>query len=158
MINYICILTIKNYTDMEKRFDLTSFDLENAPKSMRKYLMAYGSHFNKKSCEYAIKQMRKKNETTHKIEQLESWNKDEVDELLKKYNIELEHSVLYDYVYIANMAKSDFYKSSLATEKEVAQYIKDVIDDVDKCEGFVFNRWLADCDFCGTYIEWEDLL
>ena len=44
------------------------------------------------------------------------------------------------------------------TEKEVAQYVKDYVDDVDKPDGFVFNRWVADMYLEGKPIDWDDFI
>ena len=46
----------------------------------------------------------------------------------------------------------------LPTEKEVAQYVKDYIDDVDQTNGFVFNRWVADQYLAGKAIDWDDFI
>jgi hypothetical protein len=56
------------------------------------------------------------------------------------------------------MAMSDFFESSLPTEKEVALYVKDYVDDIDKEDGFVFNRWVADMYFAGIPIPWDEFI
>ena len=57
--------------------------------------------------------MKMENKSTGKEEKLEPISKEQVEELLKKYSINLEKDAGYDSVYVANMAKSDYYKSSL---------------------------------------------
>ena len=131
---------------------------EDFPLEAKKYFKNFGYHFNAKACKLAVGAMKRKNATTGKIEKIEPWSKDEVDELLKKHNIILENNELHDYVYVANMAKADFLKSSLPTEKEVALYVKDVIDDPDAVDGQVFNRWFSDRMLQGHPIEWAELL
>lgn len=106
------------------------------------YLAENGWHFNKKACEDAVRQMKKRG-APGKPEALDPWSKEQVDELLQKYGIKLEKRIGYDYVYVANMAKADFYKSSLPDEGKVAQYVKDVVDDVDAAEGEIFVCWYA---------------
>ena len=64
----------------------------------------------------------------------------------------------YDHVYVANMCKADFWGKSIKDEASLAQYVKDTIDDVDQKDGFVFNRFYADCCHNGMPIPWEDLL
>jgi hypothetical protein len=56
------------------------------------------------------------------------------------------------------MAMSDFFESSLPTEKEVMQYIKDYVDDIDQIDGFIFNRWVSDCYLKGEVIDWDDFI
>lgn len=128
------------------------------PYEARVYFKNFGYHFNAKCCKLAVSDMRRKNPTTGKHEKIDPWSKDEVDELLKKHNIVLENNVLHDYVFVANMAKADFYKSSLPTDKEVAMYVKDYIDDPDAVDGQVFNRWFADRMLQGLPIDWATIL
>lgn len=40
----------------------------------------------------------------------------------------------------------------------MAHYVKDVVDDTDQKDGFIFNRFYADCCHNGMPIPWEDLL
>ena len=89
---------------------------------------------------------------------LEAMKKDEVEELLKKYGIKLEKDAGYDCVYVANMAKADYYKSSIADESHLALFVKDYIDDPDGYEGLPFTRFYADCIGSGTPIMWSDML
>lgn len=78
--------------------------------------------------------------------------------MLKQYSIVLENNQLYDYVFVANMCKSDFLGSSIASEMNLAKYIKDVVDDVDGYDGIVFNRWYADMCRKGIVINWDQMI
>ena len=128
------------------------------PREMRAYLRNNGRHFNKKACECAVKNMRKYNDTTRRMERIEPLDKNAVDELLKNNGITLDDARGYDYVYVANMCKADFYGTAIEDERHMALYIKCVIDDADAVGGMIFNRWLADCDTKGISIDWEELL
>lgn len=86
------------------------------------------------------------------------FTKQQVDDLLAKYNVKLENNQLLDYVFVANMAKADFLNSSIVDDEHLAKYIKDVIDDDDAYDGIVFNRWYADMSFKGIVINWEEIL
>lgn len=127
------------------------------PSGMKEYLEAYGWHFSKKMCEWAVSKMKVKDETG-KQKKLDALKKDEVEELLKKYAVKLEKDAGYDCVYVANMAKSDYYKSSIADEAHLALFIKDYIDDPDGYSGLSFTRFYADCIGSGTPIIWEDMM
>ena len=129
---------------------------ENLPSGMREYLAAYGWHFSKKMCEWAISRM--KVEKNGKPEKLEAMKRDEVEELLKKLAVKLENDKGYDAVYVANMAKSDYFKSSIPDEAHLAMFVKDYIDDVDSYPGMPFTRFYADCIGSGTPIMWEQML
>ena len=102
--------------------------------------------------------MRKWNESTRRLERIEPLDKTAVDELLKNNGITLDDARGYDYVYVANMCKADFYGTAIEDERHMALYIKCVIDDADAVSGMIFNRWLADCDTKGIAIDWEELI
>lgn len=140
---------------MATPLDIFEIDI---PREMRSYLRQNGYHFGKKACEFAVKKLRKHNPATGKIEPIEPYTKDQVDELLTRYNVKLEHNKGYDYVYAANYGKARFFKSSIADEKGLAQYIKDVIDDATLPGGNEFRKWCSECDAKGEPIEWEDIL
>ena len=120
--------------------DFTNYDIR--PKAFENYLRYYGSHFNKKLCEFACQKMN-------------TYSKDEVDNLLKIHNIELNNAKLYDAVYVANWCKSTFFGSSIEDEKHFVLFIKDVFD---KEYNLIFNRWYADMAKQGIPIEWEDMI
>ena len=122
---------------------------DDRPTSMRRYLKYFGQHFNKKLCDFAVSKMKHDKNPVPK---------EKVDEILDKYNIKLEFNELYDYVYVYNMGYNDFFGSSIADEKHLAMYVKDVIDDKDGYDGIVFNRWYADTVTSGIPIEWDEML
>lgn len=130
---------------------------DELPEGMVNYLRHYGRHFNKKLCNFAVGKMTANNPSTGELGKIRPISKEEIDSLLKTYNIELENNELYDYVFVANMCKADFLGSSVPDEQHLCRYVKDVIDDVDGYDGIVFNRWYADMCRKGTPIEWEDV-
>lgn len=83
---------------------------------------------------------------------------EDVENLLKRYNIELENNVGHDACYIANMCIADFYASSITEEKQLAQFVNDYVDDEDQQDGFIFNRFYADCAHNGIGIPWDEIL
>lgn len=122
---------------MKQRLDT----YDRIPPAMADYLSQYGWHFRKKM----------ENKSTGKEEKLEPISKEQVEELLKKYSINLEKDAGYDSVYVANMAKSDYYKSSITDEAHLALFIKDYIDEqleladnvlyMDYCRLFRVIQW-----------------
>lgn len=136
------------------KYNRNMIDFDEIPEAMAKYLKYYGLHFNNKLCKYAVSLMTVgKNQ-----EKLVPYTKEDVDNLLNNNNIKLEHNKLSDYVYVANMCKADFLKSSVPDEQRLVIYIKNVIDDVDGYDGIVFNRWYADMCYKNIPIEWEEML
>lgn len=122
------------------------------PKYMRKYLQNYGWHFNKALCSYAISFMKKGGKS------LEPVSKEYIDKVLTQNNIKLENNVGYDYVFVGNMCKADYYGSSITDERHFALYIKDTIDDEDAGDGTTMRRWYATMVANGTMVDWEDVI
>lgn len=133
-------------------------DYDPIPDDMRAYLRNNDYTFSKAACEYAVSLMCKTNPTTGKSERLDAWNKEQVDDLLKRFNVQLENNIGYNYVYVANMLRADKYKSSIPDEAHLALGIKDVIDDVDCSPYCVFLEWMAKMDGNGEPIEWSELI
>ena len=100
------------------------------------YLAEMGWHFNEKACDYAVQYLKDRNNKP-----IKPYSKEEVDEMLKKHNVTLEKNKGWDYVYVANMAKSDMEGSPLADDKSIASYVKIVIDDADAADGEVMACW-----------------
>ena len=125
---------------------------------MEAYLSNFGWHFNKKMCDFAVSLMKKINPATGKKERIEPISKEKVEELLTKYGMKLDNNSLYDFVYVANMGKADFFKSSIPDEQHLAVYVKDVIDDPDAPDGTTMRRWYATMIAAGEPIEWDDTI
>lgn len=125
---------------------------DDMPKYMRKYLQNYGWHFNKALCQYAISLMKKGGKS------LEPVSKEYIDKILSQNNIKLQNNVGYDYVFVGNMCKADYYGSSISDEKHFALYIKDTIDDEDAGDGTTMRRWYATMVSNGLMIDWEDFI
>lgn len=138
------------------RLPLDVFDIQ--PKPMMKYKANNGWHFNECAAKYAVSLMMKKNPVNGKTEPIEPMTAKQVDELLAKHAVKLEHSAGHDYVYVANMCKADYLGSSIIDEKHMALYIKDVIDDVDAPDGTVMRQWYAKMVADGMPVPWSYFL
>lgn len=125
---------------------------DELPKAMRKYLTHNGWHFNKSLCDFAVSLMKKNGRS------LDPVPKENVDKLLAQYKIQLDNNVGYDYVFVANMCKADYYGSSITDDKHVALYIKDTIDDEDAADGTTMRRWYATMVANGVMVDWDDSL
>ena len=134
----------------KQRIPLNAYDYQ--PEEMKAYLRHNGWHFNKKMCEWAVKQMRKNGKPIRVMK------REDIEELLKKESIELENNTGWDFVYVYHMALADFYASSIMDEKTLAQFVKDYVDDEDQQDGFIFNRFYADCSLNGVGIPWDEIL
>lgn len=130
--------------------DLTQYDIK--PQGMINYLRYNGPHFSKRLADWAISKMKKNGKA------LQPSSKQEIDRAMQSLNLSIENNILYDYVYVYNMAKADFFGSSLENDKQLAKYVKDYIDDEDGYDGIAFNRFLADCARKGLAIDWESMI
>ena len=134
--------------------DLSQYDIK--PKYMLNYIRYHGYHFNKQLCDFASSKLYKY-ELTKKVK-VTPYTKEEVDNLLKRYNVKLNNNKGYDHVYVANMCKADYYGSSITDDKHVALYIKDTIDDEDAADGTTMRRWYATMVANGVMVDWDDSL
>lgn len=123
---------------------------------MEEYLSYYGWHFSKKMVEWASSKMYKKRGETRQY--IEPFTKESLEELFKVYGFKMECPYEYDCVYVANMAKADFYGSSLQDERALILYVKNYTEDPDGYDGLPFTRFYADCIGSGVAIPWEDVI
>ena len=129
---------------------------DEIPEGMKRYINNYGCHFNKKLCDEAVSRMY--TIVNGKKEHKGTYTKEKLDQLLAANNITIERNKLYDGVYVANMCANDFLGKSVADERHLLMFVKDMLDDPDADEGFVFNRWYADTVFMNNPVEWEDYI
>lgn len=129
---------------------------DEIPEGMKRYINNYGCHFNKKLVDEAVRRMYyiKDDKKTY----VAPLGKERLYEILNSNNITLERDKLYDAVYVANMCKADFYGKSVPNEECLAKFVKDMIDDPDADEGYIFNRFYADTVFMDNPIEWDDMV
>lgn len=123
------------------------------PSAKDMYIAEMGWHFNERACQYAVQYLKDRNNKP-----IKPYSKEEVDELLKKQNVTLEKNKGWDYVYVANMAKSDMDGSPLADDKSIANYIKIVIDDADAADGEIMGCWYVKMIFRHIPVDWAMFL
>lgn len=128
------------------------------PAEMKAYLRNYGFSFSKKACEFAVGLMRRENKTTGKMEKIEPYSREKVEELLSKAEVKLENNIGYNFVYVLNMSLADYWKESIEDEQHLAKHVKAIIDDVDDNPENLFRMWIAKMDGNGIPIPWEELL
>lgn len=117
------------------------------------YLAEMGWHFNEKACNYAVQYLKGRDNKP-----IKPYGKEEIDKLLKEQNVTLDKNKGWDYVYVANMAKSDMDGSPLSDDKSIANYVKIVIDDVDAADGEVMGCWYVKMIFRHIPVDWAMFL
>ena len=88
----------------------------------------------------------------------EQYTKEQIDELLKKQGIEVENKGGYDYMYVAQSTKNDYLGGSVPNEQYLAMHIREVCDDADAPDGYIFKSWCLRMDMLGEPVDWEDYL
>lgn len=154
MMIWICVVDTEECLREVDTIKMKSLDVwDIIPDAMRVYLSHYGRHFSKKMYEFAVSTMRSRGG-----DKMEAISKQDLEQKMSLNNVEVENDILYDKNYVYTMAMSDFYGSSIIDEKHICMYVRDLCDDEDKEEGFIFNRFYADCVFMGIPIDWEDMI
>lgn len=125
----------------------------NMPDGMREYLSYHGYHFSRKMCEWAVSNMRDKNDKP-----LNMLSYEQVETLLKNYGVKIDNDNGYDKVFVLHMCFSDYIKGSVPDERYACMYVKEVLDDRDGYPEIAFMRFLADCSGKGISIRWEDMI
>ena len=113
------------------------------PEEMRAYMRNYGFSFSKRACEWAVNHMERRSGVSGKTEPIEPYSKEKVEELLTKHGIKLENNIGYNFAYVL---------------KDLAQFVKDVIDDVDDVPENLFRCFIYKIEGKGMPIPWEDWL
>ena len=140
---------------MSNKVPLDIYD--DMPKPMKRYLSHFGWHFNKAACIYAISKMWKE-DANGKRYKIEVRSKEQIDDFLKKYGVELKNKNLYDYVYYFHTVLADLHGVSIDDDRHIALQVKAVIDDADNPGGNVFVHWYWDIVHKGLGVEFDDFL
>lgn len=123
------------------------------PEDIAAYLRKNGWSFSKKMCDFAVARMKDRN--GKKVDPL---TKEQIDKMLSTHGVTLEKDNGYDAVYVANMARADYWGSSISDEQHLVLFVKDYIDDKDGYPSKAFTRYFADVIGSGTNIPWEDVM
>lgn len=132
-------------------------DMYGLPSGMQNYYGAYGKHFSKALCEWAVSKMQKDDPSGKKVK-IQPISNDQVHALMKQYNLELKNDKGYDACYVANMCKADYLGSSIANEQLLCKFVKDYLDDPDGSDTKALSHFLADCIDKGIPIIWDDMM
>ena len=117
------------------------------------YLETYGRHFNKSLFDYAVSMMEDRNR-----KKLVPWDKKACDDFLKNNGVVLNNASGHDAAYVLNMARSDYFGSSINDDQRLAFYVRDYIDDVDGNPTRAFDEFYVNCVAKGVPIFWDEML
>lgn len=120
---------------------------------MEEYLEEYGFHFNRRLFEFAVSLMKGRDGN-----RLKPLDKEQVSSFLKSNGIGIRNDVGHDAAYVFNMAKADYYGSSLQNDAQLALFVKDYLDDPDGAESRAFDEFWIKTVALGIPIFWEEML
>ena len=123
---------------------MTSFD---------EYIDMYGPHFSKRLYEAAVSRMTDRN--GNKIPPM---TKEQASEFLKAHGITLKNDKGHDAAYVLQMAKADYWGSSISDDNRLALFVRDYLDDPDGSKSKAFDHFVVDCRAKGEPIFWDDVL
>lgn len=120
---------------------------------MEEYLEDYGYHINKKLFDWAVSMMKDRSGN-----KLAAWDKEKCDDFLRARGINLRRGKGHDAAYVLNMARADYYGSSIADEQRLALFVRDYLDDPDGSETRAFDELYIKTVALGEPIFWEEML
>ena len=133
-----------------KRQPLDMYD--DYSSDMVKYLKQYGWHFNKKLFDYAVSKL--KNKDGSKFEPI---TKEQFEAMLTRYGVKLENDVMCDGLFVANICKCRYLRSSIVDEQHLCLYVKDMLDAPDASDGEILNDFYSDSVKRGMPIDWYEM-
>lgn len=120
---------------------------------MEEYLERYGRHFNKGLFDFATSMMIDRNSRKQQI-----WDKTQTDEFLKRHGVSVKNAIGHDAAYVLNMARFDYYGSSIVEDGKLAMFVRDYCDDIDGNPTRAFDEFYINCVAKGIPIFWEEML
>lgn len=120
---------------------------------MEEYLDNYGYHFNKKLFDFAAGMMEARSGG-----KLKPWDKDRTDDFLRANNIKLRNNYGHDATYVVNMARADYYGSSIFDEPHLALFVQDYLDDPDGAPTRAFDEFYIKTVALGIPVFWDEML
>ena len=113
--------------------------------------------FSKALAEYAVKNMRIKDNATKEMKPIRARSIDEVATLIKQYKLNLPDDFLYTAYYLFNMTIADYTKSLRTDEQRIA-FVEETICDPDCCPEAVLECFATKMQLIGKPIFWENYL
>ena len=120
---------------------------------MEEYLGEYGYHFNKRLFEFAVGMMKDRSGRS-----LQPWDKETAEKFLQNYGIQLKNGKGHDAAYVLNMARADYFGSSLPDDARLALFVKDYMDDPDGSETRAFDEFYIKTVALGIPIFFDEML
>lgn len=86
------------------------------------------------------------------------WDKKACDEFLKNNGVTVKNAMGHDAAYVLNMARADYYGSSITDDGHLALFVKDYCDDVDGNPTRAFDEFYINSVAKGVPVFWDECL
>ena len=121
---------------------------------MDAYLSRHGYHFSKAMFTWAVSMMEDRNGDPARLV-----DKERVDQILSANNVTVKNKTgYYDVAYVYNMARNDYFGSSITDEAHLSKFVKDYLDDKDGSKTRAFDEFYAKTIALGIDIPWADMI
>lgn len=118
------------------------------------YMDTHHGQFSKKLADYAIRNMKYKDEVTNTMKPLVPHPIEEMEESMKKYGVRIPEEAVYTAWYLYNMTYAD-YRKALPTSDVKCYFVDETINDPDCDPAAVLACFHAKMDIKGLPINWE---
>ena len=121
--------------------------------SFEEYTDQFGCHFSKRLCDWAVSMMRDRNGN-----RLQPMTKEQADEFMRSHGVTLKNGKGYDAAYVLQMARADYYGSSITDDARLALFVRDYLDDPDGSPTKAFDHFVVDCRAKGEPVFWDSMI
>lgn len=110
--------------------------------------------FSRKLAEWAVGNMRVKDEQTKQMRSLQAVGIAQMQDSLRMNGVELPESFLYTAWYLYNMTYAD-YQKTITTDRQRATFVEETLCDPDCCPEAVLECFVAKMRLMRVPIYWE---
>ena len=110
--------------------------------------------FSRKLAEWAVGNMRVKDEQTKQMRPLQAVGSAQMQDALRMNGVELPESFLYTAWYLYNMTYAD-YQKTITTDRQRATFVEETLCDPDCCPEAVLECFVAKMRLMRVPIYWE---
>lgn len=121
------------------------------------YMDQNKGRFSRTLAEWAISNMRRKDETTGVMKPITRHSVEELEEVFRQMGLRIKEEDIYTAWYLYNMCYAD-YPKSLPSKQAIVYHIQETLYDPDCCPEAVLACFRAKMDVMGVPIHWERML
>lgn len=121
------------------------------------YEDSYHGQFSKKLAEWAIGNMKLRDQNTHQLRPIKPKTAEEVEAIINRCGLQIPKECVYTVWYLWHMAVAD-YPMSLTTDEQRARFVEETICDPDGIPENVLDCFVVKMRNAGKPIFWERMI